>query len=183
MCHSSSVLFEERPSDPTRTELLCGVEAPPYFTFSRQCAFSLSHLSMRADVSQRQLPFCFATTSKNLISHLLVLVSWHPRRHLHSRIFGDAPAAWQCRNWQASGASNKPGRLSVFRRSRPSVIKYLCRRHVLFVRQLSVMGTAASSAISKARRDKPRCKSCFSKLSMRGMSHKSWCRLARKHLL
>lgn len=63
-----------------------------------------------------------------------------------------------------------------------SIYWRLCWLHILFVRQSSVMGTAAS-AISKACRGKPRCVNLMSRNCRCDVSHKSWYRLARKHLL
>lgn len=119
----------------------------------------------------RQPPFCF-TTSKNLIS---IYSSCLGILRRHSRIFGDVPEAWQWQNWQASDTPNKLRRLSVFRRSRLGVIKYLLTfvPASCFICQTVERHGTAASAISKACRGKPRCKSCFSKLSMRGVSHKS----------
>lgn len=184
MCHSSSVSFEERPSDSTRTERFAASE-PRHTSHSHVSAHSASRIfpCARMYISQ-QPPFCLATTSKNRISHLLIL-SWHLRRHLHSRIFGDAPETWQWRNWQASGAPNKPHCLSIFRRSRArchQVFTDVCAGFIFYLSdsraswELQPPSFRRLAAVSRGVNLTSRNCRC-------DVSHKSWYRLARKHLL
>lgn len=120
MCHSSSVSVRRKTFRLNENRKLCGVEAPPYFTFSRQCAFDFSHLSMRADVHIATVLLRYDLEKSNIPPTHPILASTSIqgssgiRRRLGNGKIGKLPVPRISRCC-----------LSLFHRSRPSVIKYL----------------------------------------------------------
>lgn len=107
-----SVPFEERHSlESNENRTVRDVEASHSYVSARLVSriFSCARTYILSLTCGSQ-PSLFYSTSKNLISHLFAPTFWHPRRHLHSRIFEDPRRLCQWRNWQASGVPNKTRR-------------------------------------------------------------------------